>query len=83
MINAVLDSSVDHEIVPNSFSHVVFGHPEIRAEITDAALGKFDHAAADYDFELNSLVYPRSVIVHQKTFTEHGYYSRRGPSTNR
>lgn len=83
VIDAVLDSSVDHEIGSHSFSHIEFGRPETTAEIAAAELGHFKRATVEYDLEFDSFVFPRNSIAHRELLAEHGYSCYRGPTPDR
>ncbi|AXR78681.1 Peptidoglycan/xylan/chitin deacetylase, PgdA/CDA1 family [Natrarchaeobaculum sulfurireducens] len=83
LVDAVLASSVDHEFASHSFSHVLFGQPEVDREIAAAELERAVDLAAEWDQSIDSFVYPRNDIGHRDVLAEYGVRAYRGRSPTR
>jgi len=81
LIEAVIESPVDHEIGSHSFSHIEFG--ETTAEIAQAEL-EFSHdAASTHGIDLESFVFPRNNVGHRRVLAENGFTCYRGTAPER
>ncbi|MFP8891744.1 polysaccharide deacetylase family protein [Natrialbaceae archaeon A-CW2] len=78
LIEAVLESRVDHELASHSFSHVLFGDPRTTRTLADAELERAVELADDWGLELTSFVYPRNDVGHREALAEHGFRTYRG-----
>lgn len=83
LIDAVVDSDVDHDVGSHTFSHVEFGNPEPPVAVAEAELRQSREAAADYDLDLESFVFPRNRIGHRDLLAEHGFTCYRGHPPDR
>lgn len=83
LIDAVIDSDVDHEIGSHTFAHVEFGNPEPSVDVADAELSRSREAAAAYDLDLESFVFPRNQVGHRDLLAEHGFTCYRGLAPDR
>jgi peptidoglycan/xylan/chitin deacetylase (PgdA/CDA1 family) len=77
LVDAVVDSSVDHELGGHSFSHRQL-EPGLDREIARAEIAATAEAAAARDFDLDSFVHPGNVIGHRDLLAEHGFTCYRG-----
>lgn len=83
LVEAIVESDVDHEVGSHTFSHVEFGNPEPPADVADAELRLSREAAADCGLELSSFVFPRNRVGHRELLAEHGFTCYRGPAPDR
>jgi peptidoglycan/xylan/chitin deacetylase (PgdA/CDA1 family) len=83
LVDAVLDSKIEHEIGSHSFSHVEFGRSSTTAEIADAELRYSRETAANYGLDPTSFVFPRNNIGHRSLLAEHGFRCYRGTTPDR
>lgn len=83
LIDAVVESDVDHEIASHTFSHVVFDAPETTPEVAAAELEYSCEAAAEYGIDLDSFVYPRNYVDHRDLLAEYGFECYRGVAPDR
>jgi len=80
LVDALLASPVDHEFASHSFSHVLFGRPEVDREIAAAELERSVELAAAWDQSIDSFVYPRNDVGHRDVLAEYGVSAYRGRS---
>jgi peptidoglycan/xylan/chitin deacetylase (PgdA/CDA1 family) len=83
LIDAIRESSPDHEIASHTFSHVVFDDPRATREILDAELAKAVEIAAENGIEYDSFVFPRNAVCARDLLAEHGFTAYRGERTPR
>jgi peptidoglycan/xylan/chitin deacetylase (PgdA/CDA1 family) len=83
LVDALLDTSVDHDIGCHSFSHLPFGAPETDRETARAELQSSLDAAADWDLSFDSFVFPRNMLGHRDLLYQYDIETYRGtrPST--
>ncbi|WP_254769424.1 polysaccharide deacetylase family protein [Salinilacihabitans rarus] len=80
LVEAVLDSPVDHELGCHSFSHVLFGDPATSRELATAELRRCREIALEWDRSLDSFVYPRNDVGHRDALVEQAFSAYRGRS---
>lgn len=78
LVDAVIDSPVEHEVGSHSFSHVLFGEPETTSELADAEVKRCVDIADDWGLTLDSFVFPRNDIGHLDRLAAHGFGCYRG-----
>lgn len=83
LIEAILDSSLNHEIGSHSFSHFIFDENEANHEIAEAELRLAHEAATELDLKLRSFVFPRNQIGFRRLLAEYDYQSYRGLAPQR
>lgn len=83
LVEAVVESDVDHDVGSHTFSHVEFGDPEPPAAVAAAELRRCREAAADYGLDLDSFVFPRNRVGHRDLLAEHGFTCYRGLAPDR
>ena len=83
LVEAVIDSDVDHDVGSHTFSHVEFADPEPPADVVDAELRLSREAAEEYGVELSSFVFPRNRVGHREALAEHGFTCYRGSAPDR
>lgn len=81
IVQKLLDGDPDHEIASHSFSHVPFS--ETTADVAEVECRYAHTAAAEYDVELTSFVFPRNEIEHRRALAESGYTCYRGRRPHR
>lgn len=80
LVTAVEDAAVDHELACHSFSHVLFGDPDVSRTVAEAEVETCQRLAADRDVSLSSFVFPRNAVGHRDVLAEHGFECYRGTS---
>ncbi|MFP8953071.1 polysaccharide deacetylase family protein [Natrialbaceae archaeon A-arb3/5] len=80
LVNAILDSSVDHEFASHSFSHVLFGRAETDHDLAAAELDRCVEIAADWGLSIDSFIYPRNDVGHRDVLAAYGITAYRGNS---
>lgn len=83
LIDAILDSAVDHEIGSHSFSHVEFGNPETTPQIAEAELKHSREIASEYGLAPTSFLFPRHSIGHRELLRKYGFRCYRGVEPER
>ncbi|WP_408957976.1 polysaccharide deacetylase family protein [Natrinema sp. 74] len=83
LVQALLESDVDHEFASHSFSHVLFGQSETDHELADAELERSIEIAADWNQSVDSFIYPRNDIGHRDVLAERGIKAYRSRSPTR
>jgi peptidoglycan/xylan/chitin deacetylase (PgdA/CDA1 family) len=71
------------EIGCHSFSHVLFGDPDLTREAVDADLEACIELAARRGIELRSFVFPRNSEGHHEALAAHGFTAFRGADPTR
>lgn len=77
LVDALLDSPVDHDIGGHSFSHRQL-NPDLDREIARAEVAATAEAAAERGLDLESFVHPGNVIGHCDLLAEYGFTCYRG-----
>lgn len=80
LVEALLDSPVDHEFASHSFSHVLFGRPETDRDLAAAEVERALEIAAEWGLSVDSFVYPRNDVGHRDVLAEYGLSAYRGRS---
>ncbi|MCU4754384.1 polysaccharide deacetylase family protein [Halobacteria archaeon AArc-curdl1] len=78
LIEAVLESPVEHELASHSYSHVLFGDSRTTRTLADAELERAVGLASQWGLELTSFVYPRNDVGHREALADHGFRTYRG-----
>lgn len=78
LIEAVLDSDVDHEVGCHTFSHVEMSSPAITAHVADAELERCIALAEEWGLSLSSFVFPRNEVGHRDRLAAHDFSCYRG-----
>jgi len=83
LIEAVLDSPVDHEVASHSFSHLEFGAETTSREMARAEVAAAVDAAHDWGIDLESFVFPRNEVDHLGVLADMGFRNYRAPAGRR
>lgn len=81
LVQAVVDSDVQHEVGCHSFSHVVF--PDVSADVARAECRLARTVGERYGLEFTSFVFPRNEIGHRAALSETGFDCYRGRRPHR
>ncbi|WP_049925538.1 polysaccharide deacetylase family protein [Halopiger goleimassiliensis] len=83
LVDALLDSEVDHEVASHSFSHVLFGRPETDRVLAAAELERSVEIADEWGLSIETFVFPRNDVGHLDVLPEYGIRAYRGASPTR
>jgi len=78
LVTAVRDADADHELACHSFSHVLFGDPDVSRTVAAAEVEACLRLAAERDVSLSSFVFPRNEVGHRDVLADHGFACYRG-----
>ncbi len=78
IIDALLAAGTPQEIGCHSFSHVLYGDPDLTREAVDADLDACLAYAAARGITLRSFVFPRNSEGHHEALRQHGFTAFRG-----
>jgi peptidoglycan/xylan/chitin deacetylase (PgdA/CDA1 family) len=78
IIDAILAATTPQEIGCHSFSHVLFGDPDLTRAAVDADLDACLALATRRGITLRSFVFPRNVEGHHDALRAHGFTAYRG-----
>jgi peptidoglycan/xylan/chitin deacetylase (PgdA/CDA1 family) len=78
LLDAIQSSRITHEIGCHSFSHLLYGDPDLTRGAVDADLDACIRLAAERGISLRSFVFPRNVEGHHEALLAHGFVAYRG-----
>ena len=77
LVEAVLDSSVDHDIGCHTFSHVNFDDERVDRTVVEAELDAAFEVAREYGIEYDSFVFPRNAVEYRDLVAAYGFKTYR------
>jgi peptidoglycan/xylan/chitin deacetylase (PgdA/CDA1 family) len=78
IIDALLAARTPQEIGCHSFSHALYGDPDLEREAADADLAACIEQAVRRGITLRSFVFPRNSEGHHRALRDHGFIAFRG-----
>ena len=78
VLDLLQGARVAQEIGCHSFSHVLFGDPDLTRQAVDSDLDACLARAAERGLTLRSFVFPRNIEGHHEALKAHGFTSYRG-----
>jgi len=78
ILDAVLSSTVEHEIACHSFSHVDFSHEGCTAKVAAAEVEKCVELADQLGFKMKSFVFPKNRVGFLEVLKKNGFEVFRG-----
>ena len=78
LVDAVVDSPVDHEIACHTFSHVMFGDPDTSRDVAVAELERCREVFGERGIDFSSFVFPRNRVGHRDVLAEFDVEAYRG-----
>ncbi len=80
LVEGILESETDHEFASHSFSHVLFGDPDMSRTLAQAEISRSVDLANEWDLSVDSFVYPRNDVGYRDVLAEYGITAYRGRS---
>lgn len=82
VLDLLQGARVPQEIGCHSFSHILYGDPDLDAAAVDSDLRACLDIAAQRGLTLRSFVFPRNVEGHHRSLADHGFVAYRGADPN-